>query len=607
MMAKSSRHGRTLVVFLLAVLAMYGGLALNNEWTPKLGLDLQGGTRITLEASTETGEEITPEKLEEAATIIDSRVNAYGVAESEISTQGDRNIIVEIPGPSQKSIVDSVRQTAQLRFRLVAGQPQPGTTAAQEEQTPSDEPSPSAGGGAGQGSDGAEDGAGGGQDPGRDEAEPSESADPAGRAVSEGLVRADQTPAGDTANGEEGPANGGSGDAPATEQPGDAPAQPGQQPAPGGEPAAVPTADSSVEEMLAWTRNPDPASLRRFERFVCGESEVRDVPSKPIVACDEDGNKYLLSPAIIEGTQLNDAGFGIPDQQVQYVVNLDFNGEATDTFAEVTRAIVGTNEMFAIVLDGEVLSAPVVTNPITDGNAQISGNFTASSAESLANSLKYGALPLQFELLDITDEGPQLAADQLDAGIWAGVVGLALVVLYAMLYYRGLGIVVVGSLAAAGAILYAAILFLSETAGFTLTLPGIAGLIVGVGITADSFIVLFERIRDEMRDGKSIRVAIETGWARAKWTCVIADAVGLLAAVVLFIFAIGVVKGFAFALGITTVIDLVVFFWFTKPLVSWLARFKFFSTGHRLSGLSAEQAGIDRIGVAPSPVGGMAR
>ena len=600
MAKKASRHGRTLIVFLLAVLAMYAGLALNNEWSPKLGLDLQGGTRITLEATTETGEEITPEKLDEAATIIDSRVNAYGVAESEISTQGDRNIIIEIPGPSQKSIVDSVRQTAQLRFRLVAGQPTPGA-AAEQGQDPSDEPSPSAGNGgdeAEQGGGGQGGGGGGGQ--GADE--PSGSADPAGRAVSEGLVRVDQTPA-----GEDAPADGQPGDTPADGQPQDAPAQPGDQPAPGGEPAAVPTADSSVEEMLAWTRNPDPASLRKLERFVCDESDVRDVASKPIVACDEDGNKYLLSPAIIEGTQLSDAGFGIPQNDVQYVVNLDFNGDATDTFAEVTRAIVGTNEQFAIVLDGEVLSAPVVTNPITDGNAQISGNFTATTAESLANSLKYGALPLQFELLDITDEGPQLAAGQLEAGIWAGIIGLALVVVYSMLYYRGLGIVVVGSLAAAGAILYAAILFLSQTAGFTLTLPGIAGLIVGVGITADSFIVLFERIRDEMRDGKSVRVAIETGWARAKWTCVIADAVGLLAAVVLFIFAIGVVKGFAFALGITTVIDLVVFFWFTKPLVSWLAQFKFFSSGHKLSGLSAAQAGIDRIGVAPSPAGGIAR
>jgi preprotein translocase subunit SecD len=370
--------------------------------------------------------------------------------------------------------------------------------------------------------------------------------------------------------------------------------------------AEVPTGESSVDEILAWTRSPDQRSMRQLARFNC-DDEVPDNPSRVIVACDEEGLKYLLSPAIIEGTQLDDASFGIPQNEVQYVVNLDFNGEAADTFADVTRAITGTNEQFAIVLDGVVLSAPVVNQPITDGNAQISGNFTASTAESLANSLKYGALPLQFQLLDITDEGPQLAADQLSAGLWAGVVGLLLVVVYSMVYYRGLGIVVVGSLAMAGAITYAAILFLSANAGFTLTLPGIAGLIVGVGITADSFIVLFERIRDEMRDGKSIRVAIESGWDRAKMTCVIADAVGLLAAVVLFIFAIGVVKGFAFALGITTLIDLAVFFFFTKPLVSWLARFKFFSSGHRLSGLSAEQAGIDRIGATPSPVGGIAR
>ncbi len=206
----------------------------------------------------------------------------------------------------------------------------------------------------------------------------------------------------------------------------------------------------------------------------------------------------------------------------------------------------------------------------------------------------------------VTEEGPTLAADQLSAGLLAGAVGLALVIVYCMFYYRGLGIVVVASLGVAAAITYAAVLFLSENAGFTLTLPGIAGLIVAVGITADSFIVFFERIRDEMRDGRSLRVAIEAGWARAKMTCLAADAVSLLAAVVLFIFAIGVVKGFAFALGISTVIDLVVFFLFTKPMVTWLGRFKFFSTGHRLSGLSASHIGIERIGSA-RPAGGTAR
>jgi preprotein translocase subunit SecD len=233
---------------------------------------------------------------------------------------------------------------------------------------------------------------------------------------------------------------------------------------------------------------------------------------------------------------------------------------------------------------------------ILNGQAQISGNFNQASAESLATSLRYGSLPISFEK-DPTVEtiGPSLAGDQLSAGIFAGLIGLLAVMLYCLLYYRGLGVVVVASLLVAAAITYAIVLLLAKAAGFTLTLPGIAGLIVAVGITADSFIVYFERIRDEMRDGKSMRVAVEAGWKRARNTCLAADAVSLLAAVVLYIFAAGVVRGFAFALGISTIIDLVVFFWFTHPMVSWLARFRFFNQGHKLSGLDAEALGIDRI------------
>jgi preprotein translocase subunit SecD len=210
----------------------------------------------------------------------------------------------------------------------------------------------------------------------------------------------------------------------------------------------------------------------------------------------------------------------------------------------------------------------------------------------------------------VVTEGPTLAGSQLSAGLWAGVVGLALVILYCLLYYRGLGIVVVASLVIAAILTYAVVLIMSQAVAFTLTLPGIAGLIVAVGITADSFIVYFERIRDEMRDGRSMRVAVESGWVRARNTCLAADTVSLLAAVVLYIFAIGVVKGFAFALGISTVIDLLVFFMFTKPMVTWLAGFKFFNTGHKLSGLSAETIGIDRIASSstrPSVAGGTAR
>ncbi len=283
-------------------------------------------------------------------------------------------------------------------------------------------------------------------------------------------------------------------------------------------------------------------------------------------------------------------------------MQLDIGGKGEDAFDTISQRLTGTQKQFAIVLDGQVLSAPTMTSRIPNGQAQITGNFTEVTAAQLATSLKYGALPIAFT--DDTSQetiGPSLAGDQLRAGMTAGIVGLALVLIYAMIYYRGLGTVVVASLAMAAALTYALVLLLSETAGFTLTLPGIAGLIVAVGITADSFIILFERIRDEMRDGKSMRVAVEAGWMRARATCLAADAVSLLAAVVLYIFATGVVKGFAFALGISTLIDLAVFFWFTKPMVSWLARFRFFNSGHAMSGLSAETLGVDRL-----PAGGRA-
>ncbi len=335
-------------------------------------------------------------------------------------------------------------------------------------------------------------------------------------------------------------------------------------------------------------------------------ANLADDPLKPLVACSppepavgstdaQPSFKYLLSKAIIEGTDLSDAGYGIPQGELGYAVTLDLKGGGKDVFTKASTDLVVDTEQFAIVLDGKVLSAPTFRGPITGGSAQISGNFTESSAKSLSTSLQYGALPISFNDPSTDTIGPSLAGDQLSAGLTAGVIGLLLVMLYCLLYYRGLGLVVLASLVVAAGITYAMVLLLSETAGFTLTLPGIAGLIIAVGITADSFIILFERIRDEMRDGKSMRVAVESGWTRARNTTLAADAVSLLAAVVLYIFASGVVKGFAFALGLTTVIDLVVFFYFTKPMVSYLARYRFFNKGHRFSGLSAETLGMDAI------------
>jgi len=588
---KASRPGRRLIAFGVVIAALYGGVALGGEWKPKLGLDLQGGTSITLEAQTPNGGNPDKAKLDEARGIIDQRVNGSGVAEAEVSTQGNRNIVVDIPGQNASRLVDQVKQTAQLRFRLVAasapGSPQPTPSA-----SPSGSASPSASGSA---SPSAKPSA----------AKPTAStpsASPKGRALSGGLVAADGTKK---------------------------KAKPSASPAPTMTPQASPSASAApaptttkagapVSDPLKWMDNPGDAWIKKFSAYNCpknGPSTLAaDDKDKPLITCDDSGTKYLLSAAMIQGTELTKADAGIPQDQVQWVVDLTFNSTARKVFANVTgqianatSSLTGQQKQFAIVLDGKVISAPVVNSAIPNGQAQISGNFTQASAQALANSLKYGALPLKFTAPVVTEEGPTLAGDQLSAGLTAGAVGLLLVLIYCMIYYRGLGVVVLASLAIAAAMTYAVVLLMSKAAGFTLTLPGIAGLIVAVGITADSFIVYFERIRDEMRGGKSLRVAVEAGWARAKLTCLAADAVSLLAALVLYIFSIGVVKGFAFALGISTLIDLAVFFWFTKPMVTMLARKRFFYSGHKLSGLSPDHIGIDKIAGAPRrTVGGNA-
>jgi preprotein translocase subunit SecD len=239
-----------------------------------------------------------------------------------------------------------------------------------------------------------------------------------------------------------------------------------------------------------------------------------------------------------------------------------------------------------------VYSAPRINEPINTGTAQITGNFTQPEAQDLSNVLKYGALPLAFDRGEVQQVSPSLGADQLRGGLIAGILGLLLVIIYSILYYRGLGLVSVGSLLVASVMAFLSILLLGETIGFTLTLAGIAGVIVAIGITADSFIVYFERIRDEVREGKSLKSAVETGWVRARRTVIVADAVSMIAALMLYFFAVGGVRGFAFTLGLTTVIDLIVVFFFTKPLVTVLARYSFFNQGHRLSGFSAKSLGV---------------
>jgi len=520
-----SKARRTLLLFMALVVALFALVALTglsndkgeSTWKPRLGLDLQGGTRITLQAEATSGD-VTDEKLSQARDIIDQRVNATGVSEAEVTTQGGNQVIIEVPGEDRGGIVDEVGRTAQLRFRLLWASTN-----------------------------------GGGAAP-ADPAATQKTIDDADWSK----LTLDQMIAAETQGLTTLPAN------------------------------LADAATALQAQATAFACTPEAVG------------KVADVSSKPLVTCDvKTGEVMVLSPTIIEGNQIKSADAVIPQGNVTWVVALALRGDGTKVFDKVTEALyaqelAGSDQTsrFAIVLDGEVLSAPTTNGHFTNGKSQISGGFTAETSKALANQLRYGALPLTFEVNGVSVEGPSLAGSQLHAGIIAGLIGLVLVVVYCLLYYRGLGLVVIGSLLVAGLTTYGAVLLLGKGMGFTLTLPGIAGLIVAIGITADSFIVLFERIRDEVREGKSLRLAVESGWERARSTILAADAVSFMAAVILFIFAIGVVRGFAFALGLTTLIDVVVVFLFTKPLVSLLARTKFFGQGHRLSGFDAKHLGI---------------
>lgn len=383
----------------------------------------------------------------------------------------------------------------------------------------------------------------------------------------------------------------GSGTAPET---GTDPALPALPKPPVEEPTGEPEKLSTAE---AINYQPSAEDVQYFQEYQCGDP-THDDPSRALAACDAEGiQKYLLGPTVIRGQDLSTASFGIPQGELQYAVTLSFNATGTAEMAELTGALVGQpqpNDMFAIVLDGVVESAATAQDRIVNGEAIIRGGFDAESSAALANVLKFGALPLSFEPSQVETVSATLGGEQLRVGIIAGIIGLLIVALYSFIYYRAMGIVVVTSLAVAAMTTYAMVVLLGQTMGVALNLPGIAGAIVGIAMTADSFVIYFERIRDEIRDGKSLKSALQAGWVKARGTIIISDAVQLLSAVVLFLLAVGSVKGFAFMLGLTTIIDLVVVFFFTKPLVELLGRTKFFGEGHKLSGLDADHMGVSR-------------
>lgn len=506
------RHAWRALTGLLAITALLFGInALGvyvfgeSSWTPELALDLQGGTQIVLEAQTEDGAEPSAEQMQQAVTIIRQRVDASGVGEADVTTQGGNQIVVQIPGQADEETRNRIEASAQLQLRAVlfAGDPATEFVGEDGNSTPYPTPDPSL--------------------------------------------------------------------------------------------QATPTTSPTNGSDLAWLT---PALQAEFQSYDCSDpaNDPANAPAdEPLITCDVDGTvKYILGPVELDGSSIDDATFGIQQNNGLWAVNLSFDAEGTQTFGEISQRLYGAQaplNQFAFVLDGYVLSAPSMNGVILDGKPSITGSFTQETAKVLADQLKYGALPLSFTVESSNSISATLGSQQLQIGLIAGLIGLALVAIYSLIVYRALGFIIIASLAVMAVLTYITLCILAWRMGFRLSLAGVAGLIVTIGFTADSFIVYFERIRDELRDGKSITGAVEDGWGRAKRTIYISKSINILAAVVLYILADSTVKGFAFTLGLTTAIDVLIFILFTHPVLQLLARTRFFGSGHPLSGLDPTALG----------------
>jgi preprotein translocase subunit SecD len=566
---------RYLTLFLVLLVGVYLLVFLtgDKQAKPKLGIDLQGGTRVTLTARTPDGSAPTRQALDQAQQIISARVNGLGVSGSEVIIDGS-NLVITVPG-NDSSEARNLGQTARLYIRpVIHAIPAEG----QGQQPPGAAPP-----GAPPGAPGVPPGAPPGLPapavaPGAPASPPSpaEQAPPA------------QTPAPQPRPYPQQP--------PPTPAP--PPPTPGTVPPPGSPPPPAPSNDRQTlaqriadEKQLRQSADQQIQILAlQFQATRCNDEDVlagNDDPNLPLVTCSQNGKEvYLLDKAIIKGEQIKNADSGLDQQRGEYVVNVDFNDEASRIWADFTAANVGTQTAF--VLDSKVVSAPEIREAIPGGRTQITGQFTADSSRELANVLKYGSLPLSFESSEAETVSATLGLTSLRAGLIAGAIGLVAVLLYSLLYYRVLGLLTALSLIASGAMVFAILVLLGRYINYTLDLAGIAGLIIGIGTTADSFVVFFERIKDEIREGRSFRSAIPRGWARARKTILSGAAVSFLASLVLYLLAVGQVKGFAFTLGLTTILDVVVVFLVTWPLV-YLASKSTTLAKPALNGLGAVQ------------------
>ena len=649
------RPGRRLLMFILVIIIGFGALVAGTmrhkaSLTPGLALDLEGGTQIILTPTTSDGSAISDEDVEQAIEVIRQRVDASGVSEAQISRQGGQNIVVSLPGKPSQATLELVRTSAVMYFRpvlrILPGSAQQAARniasqnpSAAATPAPTDQPTAQAQAQPDSGSGG-------------EATQPADDSGNADAGSSEGDQAADQ-------EGQEG--------SPA-DQPAATPDPTAQSTAQPRTPEEIATQLADVNQDGVISSDPLPATSQDnssdswiteqllYDGYMTDCSDPKNLtgqtqdPKVAVISCSKEAGSqqhgaYILGPADITGTELKSANSGLEtDSRGQttnkWVVSLAFNPEGTKKFSELSKRLLAYRDQaaaagaqgaqgaqnqdsqskaqFAIVLDGLTIMASGfnsdVHSPITDGRVQITGGFNQNQANTLANQLSFGSLPLSFTVQSEQQISATLGTEQLRNGLIAGLIGFGLIILYLAWQYRGLAVVAVASLAVAAAGTYLVIAALSATMGYRLSLAGVAGLIISIGITVDSFIIYFERVRDEVRQGRTLRTAIDEGWKHARRTILVSDAVNLVAAIVLYFLAVGGVQGFAFTLGVTTCVDLAIIIFFTHPFMEWIIRFRFFGEGHRLSGLDPEHLGATsstygkgREAVADRVAGSLAR
>jgi preprotein translocase subunit SecD len=609
------------------VIALFGAIGIgmatgNTTFLPKFALDLEGGTQLVLTPqATESNVQVTADQIDQAVDIIRDRVNSSGVAESEVARQGNANIVVSIPGNPTQDQLDLVSKSAKMTFRTVlyvgsASQAQQDAWSQRTYPNPAYTPEPTP--------EPSEEPAEGDEATG-DEATGEEAETPVeDEAATEPGADAEASPAASSAS-----------PSPAPTPTSKVDASTGNMPVPPDE-AYTARLEGGLNEEVVYTQVAEEYAniLEGTEATVAtktsqGLSEAAAQaqtvaetinctmvgssrgnlpadPDKPLVTCNDDGSAaYILGPVMVQGSELTAANNGMAQTQQgnstgQWVVDIEFNSAGGKQFGAVTEKLDAAckanaedpKRQFAIVLDDVVISAPEVCNdPILNGKAQISGSFNQQSSKTLADQLSFGSLPINFNVESQDQISATAGSEQLQIGLWAGLIGLILVAIYSFGQYRALSVVTVLSLILAIGISYGTIVLLGWVQGYRLSLAGVAGLIIAIGITADSFIVYFERIRDELRVGRPLGQAVDMAWLRARRTIWASDAVNFLAAIVLYMVAVGGVRGFAFTLGLTTIMDLVVVMLFTHPMILLLTRTRFWGEGHPWSGLDPFRLG----------------